>query len=339
MQWLGEPPAGAVSEPTLMVLERALERGAPQPGALVFLDPNQRWRDALCRLSLAERRACLAVALDDHDLEPAVRWSIGGGVLLPVSVTRVVAACHAAAQASVLPSWIADPAVVAEIKTSVDALSLSLQPEGVWEVLAGRRGCFEALTALATSLGQPALLDSGPRLTVIGSTPSEVESAWEHLEGRPLWACDTISLSIRGVELEAGTGLGKPESREQGWPVAQWPSGKPVARWRLQVDDSECPWRLETPDGKELSSEMVTTRQEVLKATAPVLRVGGSLPCDLDREGSPGTTVIEALAREADRSGRILWIPGVTQRAATVIRHWGVTVWIDGPVLGQDYST
>ena len=54
---------------------------------------------------------------------------------------------------------------------------------------------------------------------------------------------------------------------------------------------------------------------------------------EIEREGSPGAVVIEALAREADRSGHTLWIPGVSQAAGAVIRNWGLNVWVDGPVL------
>lgn len=339
MHWLGEPPSGAVSQPLQLVLDRAIEQGAPRPGGLVFLDPKQKWRDTLCRLSLAERRGCIAVALDDHDLAHAVRWSIGGGVLLPVSLTRVAAACYAAHEACSIASWIGDPAVVAEMRLRADAVRLSLQPTEVWDVMVGQRGCLEILTDLALSLGQPALIESGPCLTLTGSTPAAVEAAWKNLGGRPLWAADRTFLSIQGGDFEDNSNNQGADGTGHGWPVAQWPSGKLVARWRVEPHDLMRPWRLETSDGNTLSVEPVSTRLDMAEATAPILRVGGNVAFDLDREGSPGAIAVEALAREADRSGRTLWIPGVSRHAATVIRRWGVAVWVDGPVLLVDYST
>lgn len=334
MQWLGEKPPVAVSEPIRLIIERALEQGAPEPGALVFLDPNGMWRDAMSRLSLAERRACIAVALDDEDLAAAVRWSIGGGVLLPPSSTRVAAACHAAHEASALPLWNGDPAVAAEMRRRGDTIEVSLHPKELWEVIVDLRGCLGALTALAVALKQPALMGPGPSLTLVGLTPAAVVTAWESLDARPLWAADGTFLSIRVGEGEDNTsGGGGSDGADQMWPVAQWPSGRVVARWRVEPQDTSCPWRLETPDGKALSTESVTTRNGLEQATADILRIGGALSSDLDREGSPGAVVVEALAREADRSGMTLWIPGVTRDAGAVIRRWGVGVWVDGPVV------
>lgn len=332
MQWLGEKPPLAVSEPFRLVIERAVEQGAPEPGALVFLDPKGMWRDAMSRLCLADRRACIAVALDDEDLAAAVRWSIGGGVLLPPSSPRIAAACHAAHEASALPSWTGDPAVVAEMRRCGDTISVSLHPKELWDVMVGLRGCLEVLTAVAVTLEQPALMSPGPSLTLTGLTPAAVETAWKSLDSRPLWAVDGKILSIQVGEEEGKNAGGDSSGADQMWPVIQWPSGRGVARWRVEPLDKTCPWRLETLDGDALSSETVTTRNDMSEATGDILRFGGILSSDLDREGSPGAVVVEAVAREADRSGITLWIPGVTPNAGAVIRRWGLGVWVDGPI-------
>ncbi len=333
MQWLGETPPSAVSEPFRLVIERALGEGVPAPAAMVYLDKNGLWQDATSRLSLAERRACIAVALDDEDLVAAARWSIGGGVLLPPSLICVSAACRAADEASALPLWIGDPVAVSELGRSRDRLSVSLQPQRLWEAMVGLRGCLEALTALAVALEQPAVIGPGPALTLTGLNRAEIEKAWECLDGRPPWAGDVDLLVFGELNFGPAAGVETPGFESRKWPVAHWPSGRIVAEWSLDPSDLACPWGLEAPEGEALAAEAVSTRNDLGQTTTDIIRVEGIPSSDLDREGSPGAVVVEALAREADRSGQTLWIPGVSQGAGAIIRRWGLSVWVDGPVL------
>ena len=328
MQWFGETPPPSVSGPLGLVIEKALEQGAPAPQGLVFLDRDDRWREAGTCLSLAERRGCIAVALDDEDLVAAARLSIGGGALLPPSLLRVSAACRAAGEASSLRSWTACPEVVAEIGRSKDHLRVGLQPHGIWKAMVGFRGQLELLTALAVALERPAVIGPGPSLLFTGVDGVAIKTAWENLEARPQWAAGSRYLEIGDSNLGVTDCL---ESRS--WPVAQWPSGRVVARWNLDVAHKTCPWRLETDDGTVLRAEAVSTRNDLGRATTDIIRVHGIPWSDLERGGSPGAVVVEALAREADRSGHTLWIPGVSRRAGAVIRGWGLGVWVDGPVL------
>ncbi len=328
MQWLGEIPPPAVSEPFRLVIERALEVGAPEPKGMVFLDRDGRWRDAMARLSLAERRSCVAVALHDEELVAAARWSIGGGVLLPPSLLRVSAACRAARKASALPLWTADPQSVSEIGRNNDHLIVGLQPAGLWQAMVGLRGQLEVLGTLAGALDRPVVIGPGPSLSLGGLDRSAIETAWESLATRPQWAAGSYFLEIADSDLGV---TGGPDGRW--WPVAQWPSRRVVARWQLDVANTTCPWRLETDRGAALQTEAVSTRIELDRSTADIIRIHGVPSSELEYEGSPGAVVIEALAREADRSGHTVWIPGVSQVAGAVIRRWGLGVWVDGSVL------
>ncbi|MEN8165676.1 MAG: hypothetical protein ABFS37_16225, partial [Acidobacteriota bacterium] len=292
------------------------------------------WRQAAARLSLAERRASIAVALHDEDLVAAARWSIGGGVLLPPSLMRVSAACRAANEASNAPLWIGDPAAVSEMGRSRNRLSVSLQPQRLWEAMVGLRGCLEALTALAAALEQPAVMGQGPALTLTGLNRAEIETAWEGLDCRPPWAGDGGFLVFGEPEPEAASGVGTPVFEIRKRPVAQWPTGRVVAGWSLDPSDLTCPWRLQACDGSALAADGVSTLNDLGQATTDIIRVEGIPSSDLDREGSPGAVVVEALAREADRSGKTLWIPGVSHVAGAIFRRWGLSVWVDGPVLG-----
>jgi hypothetical protein len=328
MQWFGENPPASLSGPLGLLLERAIEAGAPAPIGLVFLDRDRRWQDAAARLSLAERRGCIAVALDDEYLVAAARWSIGGGSLLPPSLLRVSAACRAAREALELPSWTADPQTVSEFGATKDRLTVGLQPADLWQTMVGLRGQLEVLGALAVALERTAVIASGPVLSLGGLDRIAIGAAWEDLVARPQWAVGCHFLKIADSDI----GL-RDDIEGQWWPVAQWPSGRVVARWRLDVANTTCPWRLETGGGTVLRTEAVSTRTELERSNADIVRIQGVPSSEIEREGSPGAVVIEALAREADRSGHTLWIPGVSQAAGAVIRRWGLGVWVDGSVL------
>ncbi len=328
MQWFGETPPASVSGPLGLVIKRALEQDAPEPTGWVFLDSEGLWRDAMARLSLAERRSCVVVALDDEELVAATRWSIGGCVLLPPSLLRVSAAGRAAGEASVLQSWTAYPEVVAEISCTKDNLRVGFQPREIWEAMVGLRGQLEMLAALADVLGRPAVIGPGPSLMLTGVDGALIKRAWEKLETRPQWAAGSRLLKIGDSNLDANDGF-----EDMSWPVAHWPSRRAVARWKLDVANTKCPWRLETDGGTALETGAVSTQIELERATADILRIYGVPSSDLERKGSPGAVVVEALARQADRTGHTLWIPGVTRNAGAVIRGWGLGVWVDGPVL------
>ncbi|RLE18608.1 MAG: hypothetical protein DRJ65_21210 [Acidobacteria bacterium] len=328
MKWFGKTPPPSVSRPFGLVIDRALEQGVPKPTGLVFIDSDGVWRDAMAGLSLAERRTCIAVALHDEGLVAATHWSIGGGVLLPPSLLRVSAACRAARESLVLPSWTADPQAVSEFGIDKHHLTVGLQPAGLWQAMVGVRGQLELLAALAVALKRPAVIGPGPSLTLIGFDRIAIETAWQTLAIRPQWAAGNRFLKIgdsdRGVDEDI-------EGRW--WPVALLPSGRVVARWKLDVANTMCPWRLETDGGRVLQTDSVCTQPELERSTADVVRIHGMPASDLERDGSPGAIVVEVLAREADRSGQTLWVPGVSRAAGAVIRRWGLDVWVDGPVL------
>jgi len=328
MRWLGEIPSPAISGPFGLVVQRAIEQGAPEPKVWVFLDRDGRWLDSMACLSLAERRSCVAVVLHDEDLVAATRWSIGGGVLLPPSLSRVSAACHAAQEALAFPLWTADPQTVSEFDTKTDRLTVGLRPAGLWQAMVGLRGQLEVLGALAAALDRPAVIGPGPSLTLGCLHRSAIETAWERLLVRPQWAVESCFLKIGESDLG---GIGKIDG--EWWPVAQWPSGRIVARWRIDVANTTCPWRLETDGGTVLHTEAVSTRTEMERSTADIVRIHGVPSSEIEREGSPGAVVIEGVAREAERSGQTLWIPGVSQASGVVVRRWGLNVWVDGPVL------
>lgn len=334
MQWLGETPPASVSEPFRLVVERSLEQGAPAPVGFLYLDRDERWRDAVARLSLGERKGCVAAALDDEDLVAAARWSIGGGVLLPPSLSRVSAACRAAREAPAAPQWTGDPEAVAELSRGKDHLSVGLQPRGLWDVMVGLRGRLEVLTALATAVERPAVIGPGPTLTLGGMDRAAVETAWESLDSRPQWAAERRLLVFGDADLEPGSGVAS-SFEDRWWPVVHWPSGRDVAGWTLDPLNEACPWRLGTQEGKVLVAEPVSTRDDLERATTGIIRVQGVPSSDLDREGSPGAVVVEVLAREADREGLTLWIPGVSRNAGVVIRGWDLGVWVDGPVVAR----
>ncbi len=329
MRWFGETPPPSVSGPFGLLIDRALEQGVPEPTGLVFLDSAGVWRDAMAGLSLAERRTCVAVALDDEDLVAATRWSIGAGVLLPPSLLRVSTACRTARESSEVPLWTADPQSVSEFGIDKHHLTVGLQPAGLWRAMVGLRGQLELLAALAAALERPAVIGPGPSLSLIGLDRIAIETAWESLATRPQWAAGSCFLEIGDAD------LGVNENTEgRWWPVAQWPSGRVVARWKLEVANTTYPWRLETDGGRVLQTDSVCSRIELERSTADIVRIQGVPPSDLERDGSPGAIVVEALAREADRSGQTLWVPGVSRIAGAVIRRWGLDVWVDGPVLG-----
>ena len=334
MEWKGQIPPPAVSEPFHRVLEKALEFGAPKPKDVVFLDDEGRWRETLAFLSLAERRAVVAVAPGDEGLAAAGRWSIGGGVLLPPSVERVSAACGAAREAMTLPSWTTDLQAIAEISGSGECLHISLQPRGIWDGMLGLRGQLELLAGLASALDRMAVIERGPALLVTGIDRNEIHSVWDRLEGRPTWGLGAEGLVILEDDsaVTGDTENGNFESRS--WMVAAWPSGQIMGRWRFDSDGSGNRVRLEADDGAGVSIAGVTTSTEIERATTRIVRLEGVSYSDLERRGSPGAVFAEVMAREADRQGHTLWIPGVSKKAGAVIRSWGVSVWVDGPVLG-----
>ncbi len=332
MQWLGEVPSPSVCESLGLVIERVLEQGASKPKAWIFLDRDGRWQDATAGLSLAERRSCVAIALNDQELVDAARWSIGGGVYLPPSVLRVSAACRAAGEASALPSWIADPETVSEFSTRKNVLTVALKPADLWQTMVGLRGQLELLGALAEALERPAVIGPGPSLSLGGSDRVAIETAWENLATRPQWAAGGYFLDFGDSDLSVTDDI-----KGRWWPVALWPSAKVVARWKLDAANTTCPWRLETDRGVALQTEAVCTQAELERSNADIVRIHRVLSSEIEREGSPGAVVIEALARRADRSGHTLWIPGVSPVAGAVIRRWGLGVWVDGLVLkGRD---
>ncbi len=228
-----------------------------------------------------------------------------------------------------LPWWTVDPQVVAEFGIDQDLVTVGFRPGGLWQAMVGLRGQLELLGALADALKRPAVIGPGPALSLIGLDRVAIETAWKNLGVRPQWAVGHCFLEIADSD-SVGTG----DIDDQWLPVAQWPSGRVVARWKLDVANQTCPWRLETDEGTVLRTDPACTRTELERATGDIVRIHG-VPCsDLECEGSPGAIVVEALAREADRSGQTLWIPGVTLVAGAIIRRWGLNVWIDGPVLG-----
>jgi hypothetical protein len=333
MEWKGQIPPPVVSEPFHRVLKKALEYGAPKPQAVVFLDDDGRWREILAFLPVAERRAVVAVAPGDEGLAAAARYSLGGGVLLPPSVERVSAACKAARDAIVLPSWTTDLQAIAEISGSGGCLHISLQPRGIWDAIVGLRGQLELLAALASTLDRPPLIGGGPVLLVTGAERADVLSGWKRLEGRPTWCTDAkVLVIVEGGSPVAGD-TGDVDFENRSWAVAAWPSGKIMGRWRFDSEVSGSRVCLEAGDGVGVPIMGVATSIEIERAETRIVRLEGVSCSDLERTGSPGAVFAEVMAREADRLGHTLWIPGVSKKAGALIRAWGVSVWVDGLVL------
>lgn len=331
MRWVGSTPPAAVAESVRLLFELACKQGADEPYGLVFLDSEGLWRNAIAELTLVQRRGCVAFALDDGDLVAASRWCIGGGVLLPPSLSRISAACRAASEAARLPQWTAEPVAAGELGDCGGSLRVGLQPQGLWDALAGVRGQLEVLTALAAAIERPAVIGPGRKLIVTETSRAVVEDCWRNLNARPMWATDSSCLTFEESDCPSEDS----DFPCQSLPVVHWPSGRIAGKWRVNPADPDHPWSLEAGNGKEIRTQAVTTRSHLDSVMIDTVRIHGIPSSDLERDGSPGAIVVEGVAREAGRIGSTLWIPGVSRIAGGVIRRWGLPVWVDGPIISD----
>ncbi len=329
IEWIGRRPEDSVAAPVERVADHVLEMGSAPPEGLLFLDREGTWRNVAAAMTLSRRRAVVGLTLEERELAAAVRLSIGGALLLPVSTARLSAALGAVETVASAPQWFGGPDIVEEIARQENSSRIFMAPRDAWRDLVGIRGQLELLTVLASKLGRPAVIGDGPDLLAADADRDEVERAWDSMSDRPVWARDTRFLRVVRGKRRWST----PRRGGGPWPVADWPSGRTVARWSPVLSGADRSWTICGVDGETLDAAAATTSLDLEVGDVGIFRLEGVPPSELERPGSPGSVLAVHLAREARRRGRMLWIPGVGRRAAAVIRRWNCPVLIDGPIL------
>ncbi len=345
MNLLGAIPPPEIVDPLERIYRQALVRGAPRPYAVVVEDRGGTWKTTLAGLSLDSRRAAVMVARDGGALALAARWSVGGGVLLPPSTATVTAALVAARGAAAERPWIADPVILRDLADDPEVKRVTLVPAEVWHAMVGERGAIECLVRLADALGCLPLINEGPSVLLSGVEESDVGRTWAALDCRPIWAGDdALEISAAGGK---GASPGSQRRLSGSWAVAELPSGQGVGRWAFEstgldpenglrlVYEAGSDWTLMGGEGRgEVIPEIVDPHELAVHGVG-VARVPGWLTLDLDCEGSPGAVLVKALAREAERVGTVLWIPGVTNRSLPFVLRLGGRIWVDGPAVPE----
>jgi hypothetical protein len=153
--------------------------------------------------------------------------------------------------------------------------------------------------------------------------------------------------AAEAVAWAASAGDDSASAPQETAPVHELPSGEVVGRWGVsdsaRVDETSgrwiaAPsalrpdghrWRLRSPAG-HVATVDDAVEPEVFDVATVAVRVPGWVTADV-RPGSPAGILIERMARQAVRSGVVLWVPGVTEAALHLVLRTGARVWVDGP--------
>jgi hypothetical protein len=79
----------------------------------------------------------------------------------------------------------------------------------------------------------------------------------------------------------------------------------------------------------------VLTPDEIAGASTPVVRMPRWMTLRL-APGSPECRLGFAMAREAERMGKVFWVPGVHAESLSCVLPWPGMLWVDGPAVPPD---
>jgi hypothetical protein len=304
--------------------------GAEPPAAIVVADPEGEWLVRLASWGRLHRAATVVLASEPDDLMYASRLGVGGAAWLPVSTQSLADASGAAAAAvAAAPRSITCPAGDLLSGSSASGSDLGFTSP-FWIAWLGIVGSVDLLATVAMELAQPPVIGCGPAL--VGAPD----------DGEPRGAIET-AITARCPEVPVSCLLDAAAHDAPRRPVAELPSGRHVGWWsfasggdaavpRIGAGDGRLEW---TPWTGGASIEEVLVPPDVADAAASVVRMPRWMTLRLG-PGSPECRLGFAMAREAERVGKTLWVPGIHAESLPCVLTWPGTLWVDGPAVPPD---
>ncbi|MCP4902387.1 MAG: hypothetical protein GY906_35920 [bacterium] len=348
-----------MTEAVTSVVDRAVAGGAPACKLLVIADESGSWLRQFSRLARDERGQAVVAVKRASQLACAQRLGFGGAFRLPPSIGSVTAALHAASRPlfGMAVTCLAD-AEALQTCTERRLSIVMIENRSFWYEQMGEGVLRRLLAALAGRLSAPSVVLPWPALIVGDISIKNIRREWGELTsdgclpGEPVVMHlgtaqadrrDPIRAAYRKFEKHdtENSTTSQPKIR----PVHNLPQGDRIGWWCTDRPGSLCEggwtaspngrtpagfkWRLDTHEGESQFVPDLVDPDEVSHFDGPAVRIPPWATRGL-HSGTVAHLLIDAVAKEADREGKAVWISRVCSVALGEILRRGGRWWVDG---------
>lgn len=346
-----------ITDAVTTVVRRAVAGGAPECKLLVIADQDGQWLRHFASLNRHERAQGVVAVRTASQLVCAQRLRIGGAFWLPPSVGSVSAALEAAGSlpAGANSTCLGD-AEALQTCTDREFHLVTVEDREFWLEQMGEGQLRLLLGMLAGRLGLPTVVLPWPALLIAELDQPALDREWSVLTsegclpGAPIvvdpdsssarWR-DPIHAAFRALAqrdgIESQRALLRPVHRlPSGERLGSWasapPSDLPENGWAASPEgqtDAGFSWKLEVQDGEAAVVPDIVDPDEVSRAPGPAVRIPPWATARLV-PGSVAQQLVDAVAREAEREGKAVWLSRVCNRTLSQVLRKSGEWWVDG---------